>query len=223
MTLNTKNPVYIIIYGAVTSLVFTAGIMALDAASRPTVKRNQQVAERKAIGEVLGLGDVDSMSDAEIVETYQTQIRRHEPLTDEESGQSYDVLAGYDGDPNDGGALIGYAFPVSGTGFWARITGYLALTPDLSEIIGVTFLQHQETPGLGGRLTEEDWREKFEGLPATVPDDGGPILTVGGGKNPDRNVDAITGATGTSRAVERFINQDIRRFRRAAKAEGLGQ
>ncbi len=36
-----------------------------------------------------------------------------------------------------------------------------------------------------------------------------------------RSVDAITGATQTSRAVERFVNESIGRFRRAAAAAGM--
>ena len=36
-----------------------------------------------------------------------------------------------------------------------------------------------------------------------------------------RHVDAVTGATGTSTAVERFLNENIPAFRRAAKAAGL--
>lgn len=221
MKLNTKNPIYIVIYGAITSLIFTAAIMSLDAASRPTVRQNELVARQRAIVELFDLGNTDEMTSDQIISVYEKQVAPVEQndgvLTDPNSGQSYPTLKAVD----DGGTLIGYAFPVSGTGFWARITGYAALTPDLDEIVGVTFLQHQETPGLGGRLTEAAFRDAFEGMPATVPDDGGPILTVGGGRDPQRNVDAITGATGTSRAVERFLNQDIRQFRRAAKAAGL--
>ena len=131
-------------------------------------------------------------------------------------------------DIRDKANVLGYAFDVSGVGFWARIDGYLAVTPDLGRVIGVVFLQHSETPGLGGRLTEARWRGKFRGLDVTAPAAGGPFLTIGGEvpAGPEsprygRHVEAITGATGTSTAVATFLNQRIAEFRRAAKAAGL--
>ena len=136
----------------------------------------------------------------------------------------------YDRDKDDADArVIGRAFAVSGVGFWASIEGILALSPDLQRVTGVVFLRHSETPGLGGRITERQFRDQFRrGLRATPPDAGGQYIYIGGAKPAGpgdprwgRRVDAVSGATGTSTAVERFLNADLARFRAAVEAEGL--
>jgi len=88
-------------------------------------------------------------------------------------------------------------------------------------------LSHKETPGLGGRIIEPEFRERFVGGDVSRPDAEGRYIIIGGGKPPEtdpshnRHVDAITGATGTSRALGKFINRDIARFHRAMAHAGL--
>ena len=43
-------------------------------------------------------------------------------------------------------------FPVHGKGLWSTMYGFLALSSDLSEIRGLGFYEHGETPGLGGEI-----------------------------------------------------------------------
>ena len=224
MKFNTKSPAYVIVYGAVISGIFTAAIMSLHKATGSVVERNELLYEQKGIIELFGLADVDASPAGKVLEIYERQIVELPPVTDPQTGATFAVLAGYDGPPQAGGTLKGYAFQVSGTGFWANISGWLAVTPDLEQIVGITFLAHQETPGLGGRLTETQFRDQFVGLNITPPEPGEPYLYVGGPRREKRWVDSITGATGTSKAVERFVNQDIASFRRAVEAAGgLGQ
>lgn len=58
-----------------------------------------------------------------------------------------------------------YAFiiPVSGFGLWAPIYGYLALFPDGDTVIGTTWYEHAETPGLGANIAEFWWQKQFYG------------------------------------------------------------
>ena len=68
-------------------------------------------------------------------------------------------------------------------------------------IHGVIVGSHNETPGLGAEATEEEFRGQYTGKPYTEP------LTVV--KNPpsaDSEVQAITGATITSRGVTDAVN-----------------
>jgi Na+-transporting NADH:ubiquinone oxidoreductase subunit C len=128
-----------------------------------------------------------------------------------------------DGLSND--ELIGIAFPISGVGFWNLISGYFAVTPDGSKAIGVVFIQQGETPGLGGRITEQPWRKQFQGLNIAPPEGGGKFIYIGSAapgaaQASGRSVNAITGATQTSVAVENFLNADLARFHRAMAAAG---
>lgn len=116
------------------------------------------------------------------------------------------------------GVVRKYAFPVSGKGLWSTIYGYLSLDANLSEIVGVTFYKHGETPGLGGEV-ETDWfqrqfpgkkvfadgqRLKFEVVKGKVAD------RYPGGS--DHAVDGISGATITGNGVTKFINRDLDRY-----------
>ncbi|MHC4561639.1 MAG: FMN-binding protein [Planctomycetota bacterium] len=217
----TKSPIYVLVYAAAISGIFTAGIMTVHAITRPIVERNQQLFFQKAMVELFGLGDVDELSDRKIASLYEGYIGDYPKLIDPRTGREFTVYMAVDRDKQ----TIGYAFSVSGVGFWARIDGYLAVTEDLKQAIGIAFLSHQETPGLGGRITERTWREKFAGLDLTPPEGAGPIIYIGGDKPEQgspafgRHVDAITGATGTSEAVEKFLNEQIAAFRRAWDAQ----
>ncbi len=237
MKVNVDHPVYVLVFSAVVAAVFTGGIMAFHASTREVVNRNEKLFEQRALVEVFGLSEGQPLTDARIADLYAKHIKPLDvPLVDPESGTAFNVR-GVEGPAvrrtyvatRDGGAVIGYAFPVWGVGFWAQISGYFALTPDLDRVIGIAFLEHSETPGLGGRIMEESWRERFDGLDVSPPPAGYQFIYIGGEPpaGPDspkagRYVDAITGATGTSAAVNIFLNERIPQFRRAAAAAGLG-
>jgi len=221
----TERPGYVLVYAAVVSTLFTGCIMALHAASRAAVQRNEKLAFQKAMVELFDLGDVDSLTARQIASLYEKHITQQPDVTDPQTGQTFKAYTAAV-DHN----VRGYAFSFTGTGFWARIDGLLAVSPAFlieddgrdAKILGITFLSHQETPGLGGRITERQWRRKFAGLTLTPPKQGGQWIYIGGETSDDpasprynRRVDAITGATGTSNALERFLNEQIAAFRRA--------
>jgi len=56
---------------------------------------------------------------------------------------------------------LGYCFPISGSGLWGTIHALLTVTPDFSEIINIEIVEQNETPGLGGRITEDSFRYEF--------------------------------------------------------------
>lgn len=53
--------------------------------------------------------------------------------------------------------------PVSGFGLWAPIYGYLAIAKDGDTVIGTTWYEMAETPGLGANITESWWQKQFYG------------------------------------------------------------
>jgi Na+-transporting NADH:ubiquinone oxidoreductase subunit C len=219
-----KNPAYILIYAAVISAVFTAAIVGLHVATRDIVERNQEVLKQKAVVDVFNLGDVEQMSDAEIIEAYEQRIVRV-PTQDGPAERAYyfafDPAAGQQARP------FAFAIPIHGVGFWAGIEGLLAIDVETRKAIDVVFLSHSETPGLGGRITESDFRNRWDGLDMTPPEEGGKWVYIGGTKtsaNADRYVDSISGATGTSTAVGAFTNETIPQYYpRAVELSQLGR
>jgi Na+-transporting NADH:ubiquinone oxidoreductase subunit C len=108
------------------------------------------------------------------------------------------------------GNPVGYAFPIGGKGFWGRIEGFLSMDRDLRSIRGIIFTKHNETPGLGARIEEPWFRKQFEGL--HLADAIGPrqYVQISRADQLKKNrLDAITGATMTSKALEKIVNDDL--------------
>ncbi len=123
--------------------------------------------------------------------------------------KNLEKIKGENGEPdsfigkNAAGKIVGYA--VVGTdpkGYGGVISLMVGLTPD-KKIIGYKKLEAYETPGLGMNLVLEEFTKQFKGMDASndlkVKKDGG-------------EVDAITSATITTRAVCRAINNARRKM-----------
>jgi Na+-transporting NADH:ubiquinone oxidoreductase subunit C len=104
---------------------------------------------------------------------------------------------------------VAYAVPINGPGLWGSITGYVGLNENYSKIIGIEFVTQSETPGLGGRISEDSYKQQFRNIDIEGVTDGNYIISS---PQTGNNVDAITGATQTSAAVVKLINEDLNTF-----------
>ncbi len=95
--------------------------------------------------------------------------------------------------------------PIQGYGLWGTIYGFLTLESDMNTIKGISFYEHKETPGLGARIEEPEWRAKWTGIESY--DENGNVATgVTKAGTPKENwVDGISGATLTSRGVSNMV------------------
>jgi Na+-transporting NADH:ubiquinone oxidoreductase subunit C len=107
-----------------------------------------------------------------------------------------------------GGQEEAYAVPISGAGLWGSITGYIGLNKDYTEIIGIEFVTQSETPGLGGRISEEAYKNQYREIDISGKTDNFIITSP----QPGSNVDAIAGATQTSAAVVKIVNESLKGF-----------
>lgn len=64
---------------------------------------------------------------------------------------------------NQAKGIEGYVIPVNGFGLWDAIYGYLAVKPDGNTVIGITWYDQKETPGLGANISEAPWQNLFPG------------------------------------------------------------
>ncbi len=102
------------------------------------------------------------------------------------------------------------AFKFSGGGLWGPISGIVALNPDLTIIEGLAILEQQETPGLGGRIAEDEFLQRFRGVsvdPELV------ILPARRSAVNPNEVDGITGASMTGDFLSDMINKAIKEVR----------
>lgn len=100
--------------------------------------------------------------------------------------------------------------PVRGRGYGSMLYGYLGLAGDANTVLGLSFYEHGETPGLGALIDSPGWKAQWNGK--QVADAGGTIrLGVGTGPvaadSPEAayQVDGLTGATWTSRGVTNLL------------------
>ena len=96
------------------------------------------------------------------------------------------------------GEKAGYAFMASGSGYSGNIDIIVGLDSGF-DIKGLSILSQTETPGVGSRITENSFTDQFKGLSASDI-----VLKVDGGK-----IDAVTGATISSRAVVNGIQEKM--------------
>ena len=119
-----------------------------------------------------------------------------------------------------GNQRIGFAIVAGAAGFQDVIQLIFGYDPKTRQLLGMKVLESKETPGLGDRI-EKDQAFVSQFVGARVP-----LLGVKKGKRSGpREVDMITGATISSKAVIRIINNALERLAPvvdAYPAEGQG-
>lgn len=118
------------------------------------------------------------------------------------------LYAGHDSD----GKLVGYAVEASGQGYADVIRVLYGYDPAKQTIIGFQVLESKETPGLGDKIAkDEQFQNNFKALDVRISEDGqlrNKIITVKQGqKQNDWEIDGITGATISSRAVGNILGE----------------
>ena len=199
-----KKRLFSVIYMFLLTFFFTAMVSGIHEINKERIAINEEIKLQKIILEVLGIQVGPETPDLRIRQIFEERVK-----IEKREGKTL-----YRGLEEDGRAFIGYAFPLFGPGFWGPIYGVMAIDPKLQTVLGIAFYRHSETPGLGGRISEDWFGEQFKGKR---------LLSVGEDQRyfylrpPMRaraanEVDAITGATGTSKAVERLIDRSLRNY-----------
>ncbi len=97
------------------------------------------------------------------------------------------------------------AISIEGSGFQGAIRVIVAL--EGTTIRGFRVVSQSETPGLGSRINEKPFQASFIGK-----DVAGGLRMIKSGRAGNTEFDAITGATETSRALERLLNRGFQRY-----------
>ena len=101
---------------------------------------------------------------------------------------------------DDAGNTIGHVVVNTTKGYGGDISVMTGVDSE-GKVTGVNILSHAETAGLGAKAAEQDFRDRFIGHILGI--------TVSKDKAGDNAIDAITGATITSRAVTDAVNAAI--------------
>lgn len=98
------------------------------------------------------------------------------------------------------------AFYFEGQGLWGPIKGIIALEKNLETIKGIVITYQEETPGLGSMIAEDKFLDQFKGktvLPTIK------FMEPGQKASKSNEVDALSGATITGKALEKLLNKVI--------------
>ena len=101
------------------------------------------------------------------------------------------------------GTKIGYVFTSGAKGYGGTVGVMIGVDND-GVITGIEILSHAETPGLGANATGEAFKSRFNGKSGE--------LTVDKNSNDGQNIQAITAATITSKAVVSAVNAALAEF-----------
>lgn len=108
------------------------------------------------------------------------------------------------GNPDDPDQIV---MPIRGQGLWGLMEGFLSVRGDGNTIVGLSYYDHSETPGLGGEVDNPRWKVKWVGKKIYEGGDfqDPQIQLVKGGASGEYEVDALSGASLTSRGVTNML------------------
>ena len=161
----------------------------------PTISRHRATVMQAAIAEVL-----------REPARWDTLYLQGGALTKTPTGERSElerVYYGYDANDRPIGAAISAGEP----GFTEIISLMFGYDPSTGQLIGLKILDQKETPGLGDKIEKDSaFTRQFSGTTAPIK-----AVKKKTGSNP-AEIDAISGATISSRAVTRIINNAVARW-----------
>jgi len=205
----SETRVYPIFFMIILTIVFV-GVLATFYHS--TQDRVQSYKAKNLQTTILTLFDLPT-------ENLEASYKKHIKVMDKEVTIDGETVSMRYYEASDGDKMLGYSFPVSGSGLWSTITAMLAVTPDLKEIVNLEIISQNETPGLGGRIVEDWFKNQFSKKQIVQ---GSKIslfnLIPEKDKANSNDINQITGATASSKAVVDMLYKDMKKI---SKALGL--
>ncbi len=192
MKQNLKMILFVLILGTITSLV----LLGMEALTAERIKNNQDAEIKAAILDAYSV----TYTLADINTTFDDSV---ETVVIDEWTFYVDKSTG----------AVSYGFV--GNGVWGPIEGIITLESDFETILKISVLQQEETPGLGGVVAEPQYLSTFVGKKMVPQIE----INKDPSANTDYEVDAIVGATNTSKRFETLLNVNYA----SAKAAWLSQ
>ena len=204
MKLNTNSNIYTFVYMTIVVVIVAVILAFANQTLKPLQEANEKLDKQK---QILGALKKD-FSQEGAKATYEDIIKAGDTLryAKPNATDSVEVYkATIDG-------AVKYVLPLAGKGLWGGIGGYLALNEDKNTIYGVNFNHEGETPGLGAKIVEMDFRSRFETLRIrNAANEVVSVAVVKAGKKVvgQQHVDAISGATITSEGVGKMLATEL--------------
>jgi Na+-transporting NADH:ubiquinone oxidoreductase subunit C len=216
---------YIFIYSTILVVVVAAVLSFTAYTLKPTQKKNVEIEKKQNILKSIGITSTPADAEA-LYESYIKEslvINTNGEITE---GDAFNMnmkevyntprqtrkLPLYKAVKSDSTFLI---IPLRGKGLWGPIWGYIAFLENKNDAVaynkvyGAIFDHQSETPGLGAEINKDWFQDPFKNK--AIFDASGKFVSievVKGGASPENQhgVDAISGGTITSKAVQAMID-----------------
>ena len=219
--MNTNSNTYTVIYSIILVVVVAAVLAFAAMFLKPTQEAN---VKKDTIGQILTAATLTNVADAAILDTYKAEIESailvnfegekvgDLNINDCEVYGTSDLKRQIAAEQKSLPVYIfknGYTVvPCYGAGLWGPIWGYIGLEKDLKTIKAVCFGHKGETPGLGAKIADEpSFAEAFIGKTVGEGDILFEIAKPANRATENNGVDAISGATITSQALGKTLDQ----------------
>lgn len=179
-------------------LLYGAALAGVHMNFAPKIEENKLNETRQRVPELV-LGEEQARTAAA---AGQTLTSTRTMIAVEQGGgrtTSYSVFKATEAD-----VVKGWVAKVSGQGYADKIELLVGLSPEAEKVTGVFVLEQKETPGLGAKIGDRSWRGQFAGKETAKS-----FLAVKNGADEPHEIDAITGATISSKTVCDMINKAV--------------
>ncbi len=156
-----KQVLYPVVFMIVITAIFTTALALINELTIDRIKALEDTKQKQTILYVFGIEAPDNQADVNKAfnQYIETEVKDNETI----------YKATQDG------TELGYAFEITGSGLWGSILGYAAVNQDFTQVLGIDFVTHSETPGLGGRISELWFKEQFRAV--SINSDDSDIVT----------------------------------------------
>ncbi len=105
-----------------------------------------------------------------------------------------------------GGNTVGYTLKTVPNGYGGIIEVMVGINAE-GVVTGVKIGNHTETPGLGAKVADDEYKNQYQGKTADME-----IMVIKAGTPSDNEIVAVSGATITSDAVTKGVNEAIKYY-----------
>ncbi|MBN2009950.1 FMN-binding protein [candidate division KSB1 bacterium] len=234
-----KKGIYTITFMIIITVIFIAALAFVNEVTRAAIEQNLQVDRYKSILYAFDIfpkgftdrnlsltnttDDIPWNKDA-VLQAMKQNIR---PVTLQLSQEQKSLLEGsllgvtdsiiIDVQISSDDHPIAYGFPLKGKGLWGTITAFAVIDSSLQHMVGIDFTEQVETPGLGARILEQEFKYFFRNLDISKILTGAhaPIIMVqrkqkSNIEDQTNSFQTITGATQTVTGVLKMVNSDLK-------------
>jgi electron transport complex protein RnfG len=195
------------------ALWFGAALAGVQLTLGPTIEANKTNETLEKVPElVVGRAEAEEMA-----QKNQSLIITPQSMSVEKQGKKYHYSVYETRFPD--GKQAGWVVKTTGQGYADKIELLIGFDSRAETITGLFVLDQKETPGLGNKIIRSEWRDQF-----IKKDTNRNLVVKKKGTGAPNEIDAVTGATVSSKSVCAIVNKTVSDLRnqlatRASKDE----